>query len=37
MCSTENVLANEFREVDLLHEIASRIAAADPLHDVLGR
>jgi signal transduction protein with GAF and PtsI domain len=37
MCSTENVLADESREVDLLHEIASRIAAADPLHDVLGR
>src|SRR5215208_2757132 len=24
-------------DIDLLHEIGSRIAAADPLHDVLGR
>ena len=37
MCSSNDVLANASLQVDLLHEIASRIAAADPLHDVLGR
>ena len=30
-------LAGETSEVDLLHEIGSRIAAADPLHEVLDR
>jgi len=37
MCSGSNVLVDESREVDLLHDIASRITAADSLHDVLGR
>jgi uroporphyrinogen-III synthase len=33
-----NVLVvHENQEVDFLHEIGSRIAAADPLHEVLGR
>jgi uroporphyrinogen-III synthase len=37
MSTSEGVLGNENREVDLLHEIGSRIAAADPLHEVLGK
>jgi signal transduction protein with GAF and PtsI domain len=37
MSARNDVLVNENREVDLLHEIGSRIAAADPLHEVLGR
>jgi signal transduction protein with GAF and PtsI domain len=37
MSTRNGVLVNENREVDLLHEIGSRIAAADPLHEVLGR
>jgi signal transduction protein with GAF and PtsI domain len=37
MSAHNGVLVNENREVDLLHEIGSRIAAADPLHEVLGR
>jgi signal transduction protein with GAF and PtsI domain len=37
MSARNGVLVNENREVDLLHEIGSRIAAADPLHEVLGR
>jgi uroporphyrinogen-III synthase len=37
MCSGSNVLIDESTEVDLLHDIASRITAADSLHDVLGR
>jgi uroporphyrinogen-III synthase len=37
MSTSEGVLVNENREVDLLHEIGSRIAAADPLHEVLGK
>jgi signal transduction protein with GAF and PtsI domain len=37
MCSGSNVLVDESTEVDLLHDIASRITAADSLHDVLGR
>jgi signal transduction protein with GAF and PtsI domain len=37
MTMSNDVLVNESREVDLLHEIGSRIAAADPLHEVLGR
>ena len=37
MCSGSNVLVDEPTEVDLLHDIASRITAADSLHDVLGR
>jgi uroporphyrinogen-III synthase len=34
---SNGVLVNEGREVDLLHEIGSRIAAANPLREVLGR
>src|SRR6266481_4043296 len=37
MSTSSGVLVNENREVDFLHEIGSRIAAADPLHEVLGR
>ena len=37
MSTSDGVLVNENLEVDLLHEIGSRIAAADPLHEVLGR
>ncbi len=37
MKNANSVLSVEDREVDLLHEIGSRIAAADPLHEVLGR
>jgi signal transduction protein with GAF and PtsI domain len=37
MCSGNNVLVDESTEVDLLHDIASRITAADSLHDVLER
>jgi signal transduction protein with GAF and PtsI domain len=37
MCSGSNVLVDESSEVDLLHDIASRITAADSLQDVLGR
>ena len=37
MSTGNGVVVNENREVDLLHEIGSRIAAADPLHEVLGR
>jgi uroporphyrinogen-III synthase len=37
MSTSNGVLVNENREVDFLHEIGSRIAAADPLHEVLGR
>src|ERR1700676_1148487 len=37
MCSGNNVLDSESTEVDLLHDIASRITTADSLHDVLGR
>jgi GAF domain-containing protein len=37
MSIRNGVLVNEGREVDLLHEIGRRIAAADPLHEVLGR
>jgi uroporphyrinogen-III synthase len=37
MSISNGVLVNEGRDVDLLHEIGSRIAAADPLHEVLGR
>ena len=36
MSTTNGVLVDENREVELLHEIGSRIAAADPLHEVLG-
>jgi uroporphyrinogen-III synthase len=36
MCSGSNVMLDESTEVDLLHDIASRIMAADSLHDVLG-
>src|SRR5216684_4298613 len=32
-----NPLAGESPDVDLLHEIGSRVAAADPLHEVLER
>jgi signal transduction protein with GAF and PtsI domain len=37
MRSGSNVLVDESTEVDLLHDIASRIMAADSLQDVLGR
>jgi signal transduction protein with GAF and PtsI domain len=37
MSISDSVVVNENHEVDLLHEIGSRIAAADPLHEVLGR
>jgi len=37
MCSGSNVIVDESTEVDVLHDIACRIAAADSLHDVLER
>src|SRR5260370_29277675 len=37
MSTSSGVLVNENREVDFLHEIGSRIAAEDRLHEVLGR
>jgi len=37
MSTSNGVLVNENHEIDLLHEIGSRISAADPLHEVLGR
>lgn len=37
MSTSNGVLVNENHEIDLLHEIGSRIAAADPLHEVLER
>src|SRR5260370_18465377 len=37
MSTSSGVRVNENREVDFLHEIGSRVAAADPLHEVLGR
>jgi uroporphyrinogen-III synthase len=37
MSTSNGVLVNENNEIDLLHEIGSRIAAADPLHEVLER
>src|ERR1700686_3432102 len=37
MCWGSNVLVDESTEVHLLHDIASRIMAADSLRDVLGR
>jgi signal transduction protein with GAF and PtsI domain len=37
MRSGSYVMVDESTEVDLLHDIASRIMAADSLHDVLGR
>ncbi|MBZ5529198.1 MAG: GAF and ANTAR domain-containing protein [Acidobacteriia bacterium] len=37
MSTTNDLFVNEHREMDLLHEIGSRIAAADPLHEVLDR
>ncbi|HTG30220.1 MAG TPA: GAF and ANTAR domain-containing protein [Methylomirabilota bacterium] len=37
MCSGANILADESTELDLLHDIASRITAADSLRDALGR
>jgi signal transduction protein with GAF and PtsI domain len=37
MCAGSNIAADESTEVDLLHDIASHITAADSLHDVLGR
>src|SRR3984893_10936423 len=36
MCSG-NVVVDESTEVDVLHDIASRIMAADSLHDVVER
>jgi uroporphyrinogen-III synthase len=37
MCAGNKIAADESTDVDLLHDIASRITAADSLHDVLGR
>ena len=37
MCSGSNVIVDESTEGDVLHDIASRIAAAESLHDVLER
>ncbi len=37
MCSASNAVVDESTEVDFLHDIARRIAAADSLHDVLDR
>ena len=37
MCSGSNAIVDESTEVDVLHDVASRISAADSLHDVLGR
>jgi signal transduction protein with GAF and PtsI domain len=37
MSTSNGVLVTENHEIDLLHEIGSRIAAADPLHEVLER
>src|ERR1700730_10361172 len=37
MRSDSKILVDESTEVDLLHNIASRITAADSLHEVLGR
>src|SRR5258707_1267418 len=37
MSTSSGVLVNENREVDFLHEIGSRIAAAEPPHEVVGR
>src|ERR1700732_1750413 len=35
MCSGSNIVVDESTEVDLLHDIASRITAANSVHDVL--
>jgi signal transduction protein with GAF and PtsI domain len=37
MCSGSNVIVDESTEVDVLHDIACRITAAESLHDVLER
>ena len=37
MCLSSNVIVDESTEVDVLHDIASRITAGDSLHDVLER
>jgi len=37
MSNTNSLLDRDTREVDLLHEIGSRLAAADPLHEVLRK
>jgi signal transduction protein with GAF and PtsI domain len=37
MNTSNGVVVNEDHELDLLHEIGSRLASADPLHEVLGR
>jgi uroporphyrinogen-III synthase len=37
MSNSNALLEKESREVDLLHEIGSRIAAANPLHELLGK
>src|SRR3984893_11108285 len=37
MFSGSNVIVDESTEVDVLHDIASRITAAESLHDVLER
>jgi len=38
--TTDNFESDDVKDktdIDLIHEIGSRIAAADPLHGVLGR
>jgi uroporphyrinogen-III synthase len=37
MNTASDLVVSETRDVGLLHEIGSRIAASDPLHEVLGR
>ncbi len=37
MTNSNSILDRDTREVDLLHEIGSRLAAADPLHEVLRK
>jgi uroporphyrinogen-III synthase len=37
MCSGSNVIVDESTEVDVLHDIASRISAGNSLHDLLER
>jgi len=37
MTQASTIMEHDSREVDLLHEIGSRLAAADPLHEVLRK
>src|SRR5258708_12800975 len=37
MSNSNALLEKESREVDVLHEIGSRIAGADPLHELLAK